>query len=301
MPTNRTSNDIDFVPPTQYSIPPTRKAKEASPQPGRCPTFEPLHIANFDDHGTPNLPPDPNINDPLAIFKLFFIDEIMDKLAKWTNEYAELYPAEETQSARKWKPTDRQQLYAYFGVLIHIGITIESSIEDYWSDLESAGAEHVVKNYIGLVRFQQLDRYFRCTAPWPKEDSTPRTTFDRVNGLSKHLRLSCRKFYPPGTHLAVNETIQRFMGRASEILNIPLKPTPEGSEIWALTNEGYILDWLWHAKGDNKGPVDLDTTFTKEEGFSKTQAVVLDLLTQRDPTTDLPLYPPPRAPRCLAR
>ena len=44
-------------------------------------------------------------------------------------------------------------MYAYFGVLIYIGITIESSIEDYWSDLESAGVEHVVKNYIGLIRF----------------------------------------------------------------------------------------------------------------------------------------------------
>jgi len=55
----------------------------------------------------------------------------MDKLAEWTNKYAELYPAEETEFTRKWKPTDRQELYAYFGVLIHIGITIESAIKDY--------------------------------------------------------------------------------------------------------------------------------------------------------------------------
>jgi len=270
MPTNRTSNDIDFVLPTQYSIPPTRKAKEPPPQPWPLPSFEPLHIANFDDHGTPNLPPDVDLHDPLAIFKLFFTDEIMDKLADWTNKYAELYPAEEeAKFARKWKPTDRQELYAYFGVLIHMGITIESSIEDYWGDLESAGAGHIVKNYIGLVRFQQLDRYFRCTDPWSKEDPTPRTTFDRVHDLSEHLRLSCRKLYTPGTHLAVDETIQRFMGRASEIVNIPSKPTPEGFKIWVLANQGYILDWLFHAKGDKKGPVDLDTIFT-EEGFLKT-------------------------------
>lgn len=175
-----------------------------------------------------------------------------------------------------------------------MGITIESSIEDYWGDLEPAGAGHVVKNYIGLVRFQQLDRYFRCTDPWPKEDSTPRTTFDRVNDLSEHLRLSCRRLYNPGTHLAVDETIQRFIGRAPEIVNIPSKPTPKGFKIWVLANEGYVLDWLYHAKGDKKGPVDLDTTFTKEEGFSKTRAVVLDLLTQRDPDTNEPLYSPGR-------
>jgi len=79
----------------------------------------------------------------------------MDKLAEWTNKYVELYPVEEeTKFAHKWKPTDRQELYAYFGVLIQMGITIEFSIKDYWGDLKPAGAGHIVKNYIGLIRFQ---------------------------------------------------------------------------------------------------------------------------------------------------
>ena len=47
-----------------------------------------------------------------------------------------------------------------------------------------------------------------------------------------------------------------------------------------LANCGYVLDWLYHCKGDNKGPVDLNDFFTKELGFPKTQAVVLDLLSQ---------------------
>ena len=130
------------------------------------PFFEPLHIANFDNYGTPNLPPNLNLHGPLAIFRLFFTNKIIDKLAEWTNKYAELYPVEEeAEFTRKWKPTDRQELYAYFSMLIYIGITIESSIKDYWGNLEPAGASHVVKNYIGLVRFQQLNRYFRCTEP----------------------------------------------------------------------------------------------------------------------------------------
>ena len=121
-------------------------------------------------------------------------------------------------------------------MLIHIGITIESSIKDYWGNLESAGAGHIVKNYIGLIRFQQLDRYFRYTDPWLKEDPILRTTFNRVHNLSEHLRLSCCKLYTPGTHLAVNKTIQRFIGRASKIINIPSKPTPKGFKIWVLAN-----------------------------------------------------------------
>ena len=89
----------------------------------------------------------------MAIFKLFFTDKTIDKLARWTNKYAELYPAEEAKHIQLWKPIDRQELYAYLGVLIYMGITIESSIKDYWGDLELAGVGHVVKNYISLIRF----------------------------------------------------------------------------------------------------------------------------------------------------
>jgi hypothetical protein len=52
------------------------------------------------------------------------------------------------------------------------------------------------------------------------------------------------------------------MGRAPEIVNISSKPTPEGFYIY----QGGRL--------------------------SKTQALVLDLLTQRDSDTNEPLYPP---------
>ena len=70
------------------------------------------------------------------------------------------------------------------------------------------------------------------------------------------------------------------MRRAKEIVNIPTKPEPEGFKIWMLTNCGYVLNQLYHCKGDNKGPVDLNNYFIKELGFSKTQAVVLNLLSQ---------------------
>ncbi|KAF2802624.1 pea pathogenicity protein, partial [Mytilinidion resinicola] len=70
--------------------------------------------------------------------------------------------------------------------------------------------------------------------------------FERIDELSKYLRVRSRMYWTPGPHLAVDETIQRFMGRASEIVNIPSKPTPEGFKIWVLANQGYVLDWLWH-------------------------------------------------------
>jgi hypothetical protein len=229
----------------------------------------------------------------MALFRLFFTDEMLDRMATWTNTYAEANPPLEEDAPegkpRPWLPTCRQELYAYFAVVIHMGITIEPAIEDYWGPLEK-GARHKVGDYISKNRWEQLERYIRCS---PILDEGFNTTFDRVDELSEHLRVLCRKYWRPGPHLAVDETIQRFMGRAPEIVNIPTKPMPEGFKIWVLANQGYVLDWLWHAKGDKKeqGPQDLDRSFL-EEGFTKTQAVVLDLLTQRHPDTDERLYPP---------
>ena len=210
------------------------------------------------------------------------------------NKYAELHPsndAGEQLRARLWQPTCKEELWAYFGVLIYMGLTHELSIEDYWGSLDMTGSEHIVKKYISWTRFEQLNRYFQCTELWLDYNPTPRSTFNRVDKLAEHIRLTCKKLYRPGAHLAVNEMIECFMGCAPEIVNIPTKPTLKGFKIWVLANEGYILDQLWHARGDKAGLVNLNETFT-EKGFLKTQAVVLDLLTQRDAESNESLYPP---------
>ena len=137
------------------------KPKNHVPSPGRCPNLNPSTsiIGTTIAHQTS--PPASIVTILFKLFSLFFIDEIMDKLVAWTNEYIELYPLnEETEHLRAWQPTCKQELYAYFAVLIYMGITIESSIEDYWKDLKTYRVEHIVKQYMGIVRFQQLDRHF---------------------------------------------------------------------------------------------------------------------------------------------
>ncbi|KAF1950990.1 pea pathogenicity protein, partial [Byssothecium circinans] len=51
-----------------------------------------------------------------------------------------------------------------------------------------------------------------------------------------------------GKHLCVDEAIARFTGRASEIVIIKTKPTPEGYKVWVLAGDGVVLNWLFHAK-----------------------------------------------------
>ena len=83
------SNDIDLVRPTQYTVPPGKKAKQPAPEPWILPVFELLQINDFQLQGAPNLPPNVDNSDPLALFRLFFTDEIMDNITAWTNAYVE--------------------------------------------------------------------------------------------------------------------------------------------------------------------------------------------------------------------
>ena len=49
---------------------------------------------------------------------------------------------------------------------------------------------------------------------------------------------------------------------------------------------------MYHAKGKKKGPFELDEYWWKEEGFTKTELVVLNLLMQVDKNSKERLYPP---------
>lgn len=130
---------------------------------------------------------------------------------------------------------------------------------------------------MSLVRWQQLDRFFHLSKPCQKPPGQE-SLFDRVEPLNEELRIDTKKFWQPSTHLAVDEAIQHFMSRAKETVNIPSKPTPEGFKIWVLGNHGYILDWLFHARG--KGPLTLDDYWTRCRGFPATQSVVFELFLQ---------------------
>jgi len=110
-------------------------AKELPPEPWQLPKFEPFVIDDYNAHSEPILPLNTNISDPIVLFNLFYTDKIIDKLIEWTNAYADeqqsLEDEDELQTRCGWLPTSRKELYAYFGVLIHIGITIKLAIKDY--------------------------------------------------------------------------------------------------------------------------------------------------------------------------
>jgi hypothetical protein len=131
-------------------------------------------------------------------------------------------------------------------------------------------------------RRKQIHRYFHVWDPalFQARQSSVRL-HEKVDSLSKLLLSSFQRYWKPGTNVTVDECIEGFTGRTNDIVNIPTEPTPIGFKIWVLADQGYVFDLLWHVKGDKKdqGPKGLRTIW-EEKGFSRTQAVVLELMTR---------------------
>ena len=85
MPANRARIDVGLVELIQYNVWPNQIAKKPRFKPQPLPKFEPPYINDWDDYRSPNLPPSVDVHDPFKLFKLFFIDKIMDKFVAQTN------------------------------------------------------------------------------------------------------------------------------------------------------------------------------------------------------------------------
>ena len=277
MPRSRTSDDVDHVIP---DLKPSNAAKTRPPEPWPLPDYEPMHIKQPFRTGVHNLPAHVSVDNPYAIFSLFFDHSILKTLAKHTNKYAELHPSDAAKfpKHRPWTPITWKELRAYITAYIWMGLYKDIAVDEFWKGQHRGESLHPELRHIGRERWQQIDRFFHISDPEKDEGQVP---FKKLEPLNDRLRRRFKKYWIPGTHLAVDESIQRFMGRSSEIVNIPSKPTPDGFKVWLLGNQGYILDWMWHAKGEKYGPYDLDDFWTEDLGFSKTQAVVFDLVKQQ--------------------
>ena len=70
-------------------------------------------------------------------FKLYFDGELVGDLKAETNRYADQLiatPTAHTKSIRDWVMTTIDELYAFFALVILMGVVIKKSMKDYWSE-----------------------------------------------------------------------------------------------------------------------------------------------------------------------
>jgi hypothetical protein len=287
------SNDHDFVPPTQYKSSRTKQPRPSLlSQLEQIPKFEAMELENT--KGSSQIPS--CTSSPEDLFSLFFTDSVLDRIVRCTNLNAERVRADsiatraknirfhDSLNQRPWKPVTSHKILAYLGILIYMGIHVEPHIDDYWNTNEDDPIHQLVRKTMSNNGWKQIDRYFHIWDPASDQHCIRPDKVrphEKVDPLWKLLSPSFQRYWKPGRDVAIDECIEGFTGRASDTVNIPTKPTPIGFKIWVLADRGYVLDLLWHVRGDGKdqGPQGLRATW-KKLGFSRTQAVVLELMTR---------------------
>jgi hypothetical protein len=133
------------------------------PQPTVGTHFDPLPCPEF-EHRI-HLPASVDPHSPIAIFDLFFTPEQMRILVENTNKsgpFHEMGPR--NAHSLEWKDTFVEELYAYLGILIYMGLHPENDIDQYWCiDTENQPSHAPVRTAMARNRWKQISRAFHIS------------------------------------------------------------------------------------------------------------------------------------------
>jgi Transposase IS4 len=205
----------------------------------------------------------------LDTFQRLLTPDIIDRIVEATNSYAvnaREIDEEPNPHIRAWKPVNSTDIWRYIGCLLYMGYHKEGRHEEHWEE------KGYLKEFLSLIRFQQIHRYFtlrdRSVEPYKKNE----TFAWQVEPIGSIIKQNCKALWQPSSHLAIDEAMIAYRGRTSHKVKLPNKPIKEGYKVWVLGDSGYIYDWLWYSRID--GPEDipshgLDVKRVKEKDLTE--------------------------------
>ena len=178
---------------------------------------------------------------PSESFRLFYTSDLVKMIVEQSNLYAMEVMSDE--KYEKWDPISIEDLEAYFGFNILMGINSLPSLEDYWKK-DPVYHYAPVSDRISKDRFTEISRYLHFV-----DNSTlsPRTSpaYDRLGKIRpvlNHLQSRFSAVYTPGQDFVIDEAMIKFQGRSSMKQYMPMKPTKRGIKVWVLADStnGYF-------------------------------------------------------------
>jgi hypothetical protein len=133
------------------------------PEPTFGTHFDPIPCPEFDYRIA--LPATVDQHSPIDIFDLFFTPEQMRILVENTNKHG-LFHEMGPRNARvlEWKDTSVEELYAYLGILIYMGLHPENDIDRYWcTDINNQPSHGPVRTSMARDRWKQISQAFHIS------------------------------------------------------------------------------------------------------------------------------------------
>ena len=194
-----------------------------------------------------------------------------------------------TAAPNDWRHTTTQELYAFLGVHLFMGIDRLPRTDMYWSQ---TFGHPLITSLFSRDRFKQLLRYFRVAEL--DDDAPARDPLPHIASLAATLNASFAAHYHPSQPLALDEAMVAYKGRSPIKQYIPSKPHKWGYKIYCLSNDDYLLHFEVYAGAERRSEegATFDTVMRMTRGYEDkghvlyidswfTSPSVLDALKQR--------------------
>lgn len=167
-----------------------------------------------------------------------------DLLVEETNKYAAQCRSPQTaRRPRPWSDVTKEEIKAFVGMLMVMGICRLPRIEKYWSTSHPLFTPQL-REVMPLVRFQQIYRYLHL-ADSSAQVPYGQPGYDPLFKVRKYLDLVTPKLeseYNLHEHLSVDEAMIPFKGRLGFKQYMKDKPTKWGIKVFVLSDatNGYV-------------------------------------------------------------
>ena len=167
-------------------------------------------------------------------------NDFYNKFAEETNKYAALSQRKVGTVDNNWEDTNAEEIQAYIGILIYMGLVDLPEIEDYFQG--DFCVCPIIRQAITLKRLKKLGQYLYLNDEEERPDQQI-ADFDVLYKARPALDLIDKftQAYILGCELAVDEAMIGFKGRFFLKHYLPGMPTKWGIKAWGVADSG---QWL---------------------------------------------------------
>ncbi len=196
------------------------------------------------------------VTDILKIFHLLLPEDFYEHVLVETNRYAQQQRELKNDTSDR-NPVSKEELMAFIGLNIAMGIVSLPETHDYWST-DPMLCHSWFRLVMGRDRFQQILRYIHLV---DNTASVSRTDlhYDKLWKVRPILDVLTKTFedlYYPHKQLSVDESMIGTKCRLSIIQYMPAKPTKWGIKVWVCSDAhtGYIYRFDIYTGADHSAP-----------------------------------------------
>jgi hypothetical protein len=219
--------------------------------------------------------------NPLWLWCKFVPPEVLETIASNTNENEAIqFEAKQQHSRyeRIWKDLTGDDIGAFIGAAMLMGVHPQSCLEDYWNCSEDKPIFPLQK-YITRQRFEQTCRYLKVNCP--HERLSREEYWMKVEPLMSTLKAASQRHILLPHTVNIDENLIAAQVRTVHLIQIDCKAAGKGYKIYTLACGSYLYDWIYTSKAAKVPQAkyyEPRSEGYEDDAFTDTERMVLTLI-----------------------